>query len=121
VRRLGARRVVELGAGSAGFSEALARLVRQSGVPIEIAVSDLRPQPARYRALEAEFPGVIRARTEPFDFVQHASALDDAVVVMSAAFHHVPPNERGRVIGALGAARYRIIAESVTQNLPSMM
>jgi hypothetical protein len=120
-RTTGAARVSELGAGSAGFSEALATLIREHASSVRVEISDLRPNTPLYRSLEAQYPGIVHACTEPVDFTTrpHAGHERD-IVVLSAAFHHVPREERPRVLQAM-ASRRVMIFESVTRNLKSMV
>jgi hypothetical protein len=118
--RGGVRRVAEVGAGSAGFAETLAALIQNKHKKAVVEVSDLRPNEARYRELEAAFPGIIRARLDPIDFMRAPAHPSDTLVVMSAAFHHVPPAERASVLSAL-AGRKVLVFESVTRNTLSML
>jgi hypothetical protein len=116
--RTGVRQIAEIGAGSAGFSRTTAGRIRAGGHDLRVSVSDLHPQPDLYRDLEREYPGIVSAAVEPVDFLARPPAAD-AIVVLSAAFHHVPPAERPRMIGAL-AARRVMVFESVTKNALSM-
>lgn len=118
-REAGVRDIAEIGAGSAGFSEALAGLIRAEGGDIRVHVSDLHPQPERYRALEQLFPGILTAAAEPVDFVARQADFGGALVVLSAAFHHVPYAERPHMLRAM-AGRRVMVFESVTRNLASM-
>lgn len=116
---LGASRVSEMGAGSAGFAQTLAKLIRDRRADMAVEISDLRPNVEQYRSLEAEFPGILHAKTESVDFVSAPDSSGDRVVVLSAAFHHVPYEARERVLRAM-APRNVMIFESVTRNLKSM-
>jgi hypothetical protein len=118
--RRGLGRVIEMGAGAAGFSETLARLVEHDRAPLQVDVSDLRPDVARYRQLERDFPGVIHPHLEPLNILAWQPPAGGALVVMSAAFHHIPRLERPRILRALGR-RDVIIFESVTRTVPSML
>lgn len=113
-RREGLPVVVELGAGAAGFSETLARLIREERSPLKVEISDLRPDAARYRELEVAFPGILTSTPEPIDFIRGPYPPDNALVVMSAAFHHIPPESRREVLQALARRRVSIY-ESVTR------
>ena len=117
-QRTGVHRVSEVGAGAAGFSENLAKLIRERRADVEVEISDLRPDSERYRALEAAFPGILRARTESVDFVSTRS--DAELVVLSAAFHHIPWAAREPVLRALSARRVMVF-ESVTRNVRSIL
>jgi hypothetical protein len=115
----GVTTVAELGAGAAGFSETLASMVRDRGTPLRIAISDMRPDPARYEALERAYPGVVEARSQAVDFIAGPHPPEPVILVLSAAFHHVPPHARAPVLAAL-ATRKVLVFESVTKTLPSM-
>lgn len=119
-KRLGIRRVAELGAGSAGLSEVLARRIKEEGASLSVEVSDVRPQPSRYRELELEFPGIITVDERPVDFLAERPASPDVLVLMSAAFHHIPPAQRPRVLAELAVRRVAIF-ESVTRNAASIL
>jgi hypothetical protein len=112
--------VTEVGAGAAGFSERLATLVVAEHAPLRVEVSDLRPDVGRYRQLEHDFPGVLRAHLDPVDLLRWTTAPGATLVVMSAAFHHVPLALRPRVLLALAGHRV-LIFESVTRTVPSML
>lgn len=118
--QLGTLQVAEIGAGSAGFSEYLAARVRDLGDKTRVQISDLHPQPERYRALERQFPGILTATTTPVDFIERQADFGNALVVMSAAFHHIPYAERPRMLAAM-ASRRVMVFESVTRNVPSML
>ncbi len=118
-KRLGASKVVELGAGSAGFSETLARMVRDRGEDLTVEISDLHPQPARYRELEQMFPGIVSAHVEPLNFLTRTEPSPTDIVVFSAAFHHIPKGDRHAVLAGMRGRRV-LIFESVTRNLPSI-
>jgi hypothetical protein len=112
--------VAELGAGAAGFSETLARLVERKQVKLEVDVSDLRPNADRYRDLARTFPATVRVHLEPVDILEQPLSGDPKVVVMSAVFHHIPYAERQRMLGALSRHK-ALIFESVTNTVPSML
>jgi hypothetical protein len=117
---VGAKRISELGAGSAGFSQTLAELIRQRRADIGVEISDLRPNAQQYRSLEKDYPGILSARMESVDFTTKPVGGDDRdVVVLSAAFHHVPPEAREQVLRAMVLRRVMIF-ESVTRNLKSI-
>jgi hypothetical protein len=112
--------VTELGAGAAGFSQTLAALIRDRGDGVQVEISDLRPDAERYRQLEHAFPDLVHARTEPRDFITTPPESREALVVFSAAFHHIPPADREAAMRTL-ASRRVMIFESVTRTLPAML
>lgn len=119
-QRSGIDSVAEVGAGAAGFSERLATLVVREQAPIRVEVSDLRPDAGRYQQLARDFPGVLRAHLESVDLLEWTVPPGRVLVVMSAAFHHVPFALRPGFLQVL--ARHRVlIFESVTRNVPSML
>jgi hypothetical protein len=116
----GVHRVAELGAGAAGFSETLARLVEQKRVKVAVDVSDLRPDAERYKELARAFPATIHAHLEPVNLLEQPLSGEPSVVVMSAVFHHVPHARRRQMLEVL--SRHRVlIFESVTRTVPSMV
>jgi hypothetical protein len=110
--------VAELGAGAAGFSETLATLIRERGAATGVQISDLRPDDVRYGALERAFPGIVLARRESEDFAV-GPLPPKGLLVMSAAFHHVPLAARPALLQKL-AHRRVLIFESVTRTFLSM-
>jgi hypothetical protein len=119
-RRIGAQRVLEMGAGSAGFSQTLASRIRDEHDHIQVEISDLRPNVEQYRILEQSFRGILHARTEPLDFLTTASGSEKNVTVLSAAFHHVPFGARQQILQSM-ATREVMIFESVTRNARSIL
>jgi len=116
---VGATRVSEMGAGAAGFSETLAAMIQARRAKMGVEISDLRPNVDQYRSLEAAYPGILHAKTEPVDFTVKPLSSTREVVVMSAAFHHIPHEARERVLQAM-VPQNVMIFESVTRNLKSM-
>jgi len=113
-------RVIELGAGSAGFSQTLALSIRDQKKNLQVEICDLRPDVDRYRELEKLFPGLLRARMEPVDLTVWTPPPGRLLLIMSAAFHHIPPRRRSPVLASL-IKHPTMIFESISRNLVSMI
>jgi hypothetical protein len=93
------RTVVELGAGTAPLTRILAEDRRAK--ELRFVVCDLVPDRVLYRDLEQRYPGRVTARTESVDFRKGQSWEPATLLVVSAAMHHVPADERPGVIETL--------------------
>jgi hypothetical protein len=101
------RAVAELGAGTAPLTR---RLAKDPGrADLQLIVCDLYPHAQAFRELQARYPGTVRPVWEPVDFSKTVQFPDGTYVVLSAAFHHVPPALRGAVLGVLAACSGMII------------
>jgi hypothetical protein len=98
--------IVELGAGAASITLALAGALEERG-KISLRVSDLYPDKALYQSLEKMYPGLIQADLRPVDFCRPMDFPAGSLLVFSAAFHHVPPSARADLLKALSA--YRVV------------
>src|SRR5579862_4863090 len=99
--------VVELGAGTAPITRELAKhLSGREG--ISLRVSDLYPNTALYQTLEEKYPDLIRADRRSVDFSRPMDFPPGSLLVLSGAFHHVPPAGRLHVLKALSAYRVAI-------------
>jgi hypothetical protein len=104
VQREGIDRIVELGAGTAPISRRLLEATGPRSV-IQFEVSDSQPDVGLYRRIEAQSGGQIRARLESVDLLERLPFRDKTLLVLSAVFHHVPPNERLIVLRHLAPHR----------------
>lgn len=92
-------RVVELGAGCGPLTERMAVQPRAAG--LQFVVCDLIPDQAAFRRLEERFPGRVEAIYEPVDFGERREWGKNTLLLLSAAFHHVPVQRRPAVLQAL--------------------
>jgi hypothetical protein len=110
--------IVELGAGTAPITRALAGAIEGRG-DISLLVSDLYPDRELYRALEEMYPGVVRAELGPTDFSRPMDFPQGSLLVLSAAFHHLPPAVRVDVLKVLSAYRVAVF-EPLRRNPASL-
>jgi hypothetical protein len=97
VERNPTRTIVELGAGTAPIARALADTLK-GRENISVRVSDLYPDKVLYQILEKTYPGVVEVDLSPVDFSLPMDFSPGSLLVLSAAFHHLPPAAR---VGAL--------------------
>lgn len=106
-RRTGCQHVVELAAGTAPLTR---RLLQQPAAEhLRFTLCDRIPQNHIYQPLAEQFPGRVRARTEPFDLAQPHQWEPGTLVVLSAAFHHIPAAKRPEVFQTLAASADRLV------------
>ena len=105
LERAGTRRLVDLCAGAGGpLVNIQSILADEMGFPVEILLTDLYPNVAAFRRLEAESGGLIRGRYESTSALDVPAELE-GVRTLFTALHHFPP-QQVRVILA-DAARKR--------------
>jgi hypothetical protein len=94
--------VAELGAGTAPITHRLANLLGRPS-SLKLIVCDLYPHPEAFRELQAQYPDTVLPVWEPVDFSKPIVFPEGTYVVVSAAFHHVPPTLRRSVLEVLSA------------------
>ena len=99
--------VVELGAGTAPITRALASAL-DGRTNISLRVSDLYPDKALYQSLEKMYPGLVRAELGSTNFSRPMDFPSGSLLVLSAAFHHLPPSKRQDVLKTLSAYRVAV-------------
>ena len=104
--------IVELGAGTAPITRALAggRLAGRQGT-FRCGVSDLYPDKKLYRIAgkDQNTRSVVRAELGPTDFSRPMKfSRRGSLLVLSAAFHHLRPGVRGDVLKVLSAYRVAV-------------
>lgn len=92
------RRIVDLCAGGGGPVPALARIfVEELRSPVEIVLTDLYPNVAAFRRLEAQAAGVVTGCYEPVDAFDVPNELDGVRTIFTA-LHHFSPDDARRVL-----------------------
>lgn len=89
--------IVDLCAGGGGPIVKIAGLLRERQPAVTVVVTDLYPNVAAFRALEAESPGLVTARYRPTDATDVPGELQ-GVRTMFTALHHFPPEGVRRVL-----------------------
>lgn len=95
------RAVAELGAGTAPLTHRLAKQLQPAS--LKLIVCDLYPHQEAFRDLQARYPDTVEPVWEPVDFSKPIPFPAGTYVVVSAAFHHVPPRLRRSVLKVLSA------------------
>jgi hypothetical protein len=99
--------IVELGAGTAPITRTLAGAL-DGRKNISLRISDLYPNKALYQSLEKVYPGLVRADLSPTDFSRPMDFPSGSLLVLSAAFHHLPPSTRVDVLKVFSAYRVAV-------------
>ena len=110
--------IVELGAGTAPVTRALAEAL-EGRKDVSLWVSDLYPNKPLYESLEKSYPGLVRAELTPTDFSRPLNFPPGSLLVLSAAFHHLHPSARAGVLKTLSAYRVAVF-EPLRRNPASM-
>jgi hypothetical protein len=100
--------IAELGAGTGPLT---ARLAADPKRPprLKLILCDLYPHLQAFQDLQAHYPDTVRPVWEPVDFSRTVNFPAGTYVVVSAAFHHVPPNARRSALGVLSAFQGMIV------------
>jgi len=99
--------IVELGAGTAPITRALAEVLK-GRTDISLRVSDLYPNKELYQELEKMYPGLVRAELSPTNFSRPLDFPPGSLLVLSAAFHHLPHAKRRDVLKILSGYRVAV-------------
>jgi hypothetical protein len=116
----GASELAELGAGTAPVTRELLRHGCPAGM--RLTPCDLTPDVHAYRRLEAQAGSQVVPCYEAVDFGLPRAWPSDAVLYLSASFHHVAPEARAAVLAALAGCGARVLVfEPLRRNLASMV
>lgn len=111
--------VVELGAGTAPITQALAG--SDSSEHLRLIPSDLYPEPTLWKKLENQHPKQVQPAYHPVDFTIPQQSVPGSSVVLSATLHHIPTTQRMATLQALAeSADLVLIFEPVQKNPVSM-
>jgi hypothetical protein len=115
-----AESIVELGAGTAPITKALATAIgsQKELDGVSLRFSDLYPNIETYQALEQKFPGLVRGDRRSVDISRPVDYPPGSLLVLSAAFHHIPPPARMQVLKNLSGHRVAIF-EPLRRNVAS--
>jgi hypothetical protein len=116
----GAVELAELGAGTAPVTRELLRQGCPAGM--RLTPCDLTPDVPAYRRLEAQAGAQVVPCYEAVDFTRPRAWSSDAVLYLSATFHHVAPEARPAVLAALAGCGARVLVfEPLRRNVASMV
>jgi SAM-dependent methyltransferase len=111
--------VVELGAGTAPITQHVAKL-KNLPQDLKLIACDLNPDHSTYEVLEKRHPGLVETIRVPVDFSKPLPFDEKSLLVLSAAFHHIPPSLRQPVIHEI--SRYHaIIVEPISRSWSSVL
>lgn len=111
--------IVEMGAGHAPVTRALAALDGSDG--ITLTPCDLLPQHAAYADIAARFPGKVQPRYDPVDLIRVNAWPSGTLLVVASSFHHIPFESRREAIRVLTESADRVaVFEPIKRSLVSM-
>jgi len=115
----GFTQVVELGAGAAPVTRLLSK--REWPDNVKLFPCDLTPDDILYKDLERQNPKLVAPIYAPIDFSIVRNWPANTLLVISSAFHHIPPSDRANVIRALtSSARRVVVFECLRKNFISV-
>lgn len=113
------KEIVELGAGSAPITRHLIKNYPSWDVTFKI--TDLNPDVICFKDLEQSDQRV-KAVLEPLDFTKKIKGYENSLLVLSAAFHHVPEKDKAMILSSLKAlSPHVMIFEPLRPTLPSLL
>lgn len=111
--------IVEMGAGHAPVTRALADLEGSEG--ITLTPCDLLPQQAVYTELKAGFPGKVQPRYDSVDLARVNEWPAGTLLVVASSFHHIPFGSRRQAIRSLTGSADRVaVFEPIRRSALSM-
>jgi hypothetical protein len=110
--------IVELGAGTAPLTEAIAS--RDDAQDLRLSPSDLAPetQRERYRELADRYPGRVTPVMEPVDFTTPYEWGPGSLLILLGTFPAVPPTRRQAALQALTASAERVMVWEFVRKTP---
>ena len=110
--------ILELGAGTAPITRTIAQSDRCRG--IKLVPCDLYPNRDHLKALAAAYPNIVDPIFTSVDFSTKLHCPPRTLLVISGAFHHLPPESRQGVLSSLAAAADGVfVCEPLRRNLAS--
>lgn len=111
--------IVELGAGNAPITRCLIK--NYPDWNIKFRISDLNPDQSAFKLLVDSDERVI-AEYAPLDFTKKMPSYQNSLLVLSAAFHHVPEKNKNSILKNLKTlSRHVFVFEPVRPKLPSLL
>lgn len=105
--KLGATRIVELGAGTAPITQHLAANEDSEG--LELVPCDINPPRKLYRQLATEHPEKVQPVYKPVDFSKPLPWHEDTLLLFCACLHHLPSRERARILATLATSDSHVV------------
>lgn len=109
--------IVELAAGTAPITRLMAESPDSQG--FKLVVSDLNPHTAAFRELARQYPGKVEPILTPVDISVPHDWKPKTLVIISGAFHHLPPALRPKVLAALTASAGRVMIFEPLRKTPT--
>lgn len=111
--------IVELGAGGAPITR---HLIKQySDWDVTFTITDLNPDALHFKKLE-QADKRVRAILEPVDFSKKLNGFENSLLVLSAAFHHIPEENKKNILAKLKSiSPHVMIFEPVCPNSKSIL
>lgn len=113
----GCPNVVELGAGNAPLAREMLSNLKPKD-PLNFLICDLSPNVEYFERLEDEYPDQLKAIKKPVDFSATDNWDKNSLLVLCAAFHHVPVKKRTAILEQLvDSSKCVIIAAPIRKTL----
>jgi hypothetical protein len=117
---IGSQTIVELGAGTAPVTRHMAGDSRSDSC--RLVICDVNPDHTEYARLVKCFPGNVHVIDESVDFTVPRRWPDGTLLVLSATLHHIPSDDRMRVIASLTeSAETVMVFEPLRKTLLSLI
>ena len=112
--------LVELGAGPAPITQALAKNPRSEG--LRLVPCDINPDRPAYESLEKRYNGKVFPRYEPIDFSRPHQWEPGTLLYLSGTFHHIPVEARAAVLKSLSeSADGVLVVEPLRKTIGSIL
>jgi len=108
--------VVELGAGHAPITRELA--ARPEAKHLKLIPCDLYPETESWQELQTQYPDQVDFIPEPVDFLKDRDWPEKSLLVLVAAFHHIPLDQRDRFIETIGNSGKPIVVFEPIRKTP---
>ncbi len=116
----GITHIVELGAGAAPLTKALAK--RHAADALSLSYCDHFPDTAAFAAIHQSLGDRVTPIYDPVDFSLHHKWPENTLLVLSATFHHISFERRAEVIEALSTSAQRVVVfEPLRKNILSII
>ena len=113
------KEIVELGAGGAPITRCL--INKYPDWDVTFKISDLNPDISTFKSLEDSDKRVVAIYT-PLDFTKKMNSFQNSLLVLSAAFHHVPEkNRRASLNGLKALSKHVMLFEPVCPQIASVL
>jgi SAM-dependent methyltransferase len=120
IRATGATRVIDLCSGGGGPARIVADALAERGLPVDVLLTDLYPNPRAFAHAAEGARGQIAGRSTPVDATDVPAELTGFRTIFNA-FHHFPPARARAVLADAVAKRQPIGVFELVSREPAML